>query len=114
MFRNLGMVRGCIQIIDVGDYGKHGVENWWRRMWDGYMVGKDAFKIFDLNYPETTRKVFIVRMGTLTHSIHQLCTPLIPPRTRRKMRVFGYSAAQWRKELESEMKAANPDLPRFL
>merc|ERR1711865_1022151 len=28
MFDNEKMVRGCIQVFDVGDYGVHGVPNW--------------------------------------------------------------------------------------
>jgi len=113
MFANGEMVRGCIQIFDVGDYGPHGCPNWWSRMWDGFRVGSNAFKIFDANYPETTRRVFVVRMGGVTHSIQQLATPLIPRRTKRKMRFFGYAAAKWVSELRDE---CDPDaiLPEFL
>lgn len=113
MFDNEQMPRGCVQVIDVGDYGAHGVPNWWSRMSDGFKVGSPAFKIFDANYPETTRKVFIVRMGHVTHTIHRMASPLIPARTKKKMRAFGFSAASWVDELSAEL-ADEALLPGFL
>merc|ERR1719291_1170757 len=103
MFREGRLVRGCVQVIDVGDYGKHGPPNWWTRMWDGFRVGKQAFKIFDANYPETTRKVFILRMGRVTSGIYNMALPMIPQRTREKMRIFGPAAAAWCEELRAEL-----------
>jgi hypothetical protein len=113
MFRTRKVIRGCVQILDVGDYGCHGVPMWWKRMFDGYNVGKEAFSIFDGNYPETTRKVFIIRMGRVTKQLHSLCSPLIPERTKQKMRGFGPSASEWADELRAEVQDAS-ELPAFL
>lgn len=113
MFQTGRVVRGCVQVIDVGNYGEHGVPNWFKRMWDGFRVGKDAFKIFDLNYPETTRKIFIIRMARITTTIYKMCLPLVPPRTKEKMRIFDWRAAMWTEELSSEVEDA-AQLPPFL
>lgn len=113
MFQTGRLVRGCVQVIDVGDYGRHGVPNWFKRMWDGYRVGRGAFKIFDLNYPETTRKVFIIRMGPITSRIYKAILPLVPERTRVKVRMFNSQAASWRQELIDELPP-EPQLPEFL
>jgi len=113
MFKIGKLIRGCIQIMDVGDYGKHGVPHWWSRMFDGYHVGKEAFKIFDANYPETTRRVFFIRMGRVTTSIYKMAQPLIPERTKLKMRVFGAKAALWKDELRAEV-GDEAQLPAFL
>lgn len=113
MFSQGRVVRGCIQVLDVGDYGKHGVPNWWTRMMDGFRVGSTAFKIFDGNYPETTRKIFIVRMGRVTSTIYNMALPMIPIRTRMKMRIFGPSAAAWSGELIAELPEG-ARLPGFL
>eukprot|EP00428_Durinskia_dybowskii_P025889 CAMPEP_0170234210 /NCGR_PEP_ID=MMETSP0116_2-20130129/16851_1 /TAXON_ID=400756 /ORGANISM="Durinskia baltica, Strain CSIRO CS-38" /LENGTH=416 /DNA_ID=CAMNT_0010485005 /DNA_START=18 /DNA_END=1265 /DNA_ORIENTATION=- len=111
MFREGKLIRGCVQIIDVGDYGD--VPNWWSRMWATYNIGRPAFKVFDSNYPETTRKVFIVRMGSVTTSIYKLVKPIIPPRTNDKMRIFGHAAVAWADELRGEVPE-DVDLPQFL
>lgn len=115
MFKRKALVSGCVQVIDVGDYGQHGVPNWWARMYSGFRIGSDAFRIFDANYPETTRKVFIVRMGRVTHSIYRMALPLIPERTRRKQRMFGAAAAEWLAELRAELpESGEAALPAFL
>mmetsp|Transcript_3092 Transcript_3092/g.12013 ORF Transcript_3092/g.12013 Transcript_3092/m.12013 type:complete len:206 (+) Transcript_3092:93-710(+) len=107
------MVRGCVQIIDVGDYGKHGVPKWWQRMFDGFQVGKEAFKIFDLNFPETTRKIFIVRTGSITMRIYRMVQPMVPPRTQKKMKLCGWDAAEWADDLQAEMPSGCT-VPGFL
>lgn len=115
MFRKKAVVKGCIQVVDVGDYGCHGVPCWRNRMWEGAKIGKTAFQIFDYNYPETVRKVFIVRTGPVTLHIYQLADRLnlIPRRTKVKMRLFGAEAAKWLDELRGEL-APGGQLPAFL
>jgi len=113
MFRNSTLIRGCIQVIDVGDYREQGIPNWWSRMFDGFKLGRDSFRIFEANYPETTRKIFFVRMGQVTHSIYRLALPIIPPRTKQKMRFFGAKAESWRQELQDELQPGEV-LPPFL
>jgi len=113
MFRNSTLIRGCVQVIDVGDYREQGIPNWWSRMFDGFKLGRDSFRIFEANYPETTRKIFFVRMGQVTHSIYKLALPIIPPRTKQKMRFFGAKAESWRQELQDELLAGEV-LPPFL
>lgn len=103
MFENRKLIRGQIQIIDVGDYGEHGVPNWTNRMWGALANGKDMYKIFDLNFPETVRKVFIIRTGMLTNTIWRIVLPIVPPRTKKKLRLFGYSAIEWVDELRDEL-----------
>merc|ERR1719394_2411988 len=61
MFRYQELIRGQIQIIDVGDYGEYGAPDYWGRMYAGLKDGPELYKVFDLNYPETVRTVFLVR-----------------------------------------------------
>ena len=51
MFKHGKLIRGQIQIIDVGDYGE--VPDWTGRMWNNLRLGPDIYKVFDGNYPET-------------------------------------------------------------
>lgn len=113
MFREEKVVRGCVQIVDVGDYGKFGVPNWWARMMNLYWVGKKVFQTFEANYPETARKIFIIRMGSVGTKMYQWVTPLVPKRTQEKMRIFGFDADTWKKELCSELQEGY-SIPNFL
>eukprot|EP00435_Cladocopium_sp_Y103_P044232 s1365_g12.t1 len=111
MFKHRKLIRGQVQIIDVGDYGE--VPDWTGRMWNNLRVGPDIYKVFDGNYPETVRKVFIVRTSSLVHHGYMLIQRLLPQRTKRKLKLFGPKAAEWVSELCSEL----PDphgLPDFL
>lgn len=104
MFEHQILIRGQVQIIDVGDYGQYGVPNWANRMWAALANGKDMYKIFDANFPETVRKVFIIRTGYLTNTIWRMVLPLVPPRTKKKLRLFGYRAEDWLSELRDELR----------
>lgn len=113
MFSEGLLIRGQVQIIDVGDYGEYGIPNWTSRMWAAFKHGPDMYKVFDLNYPETVRTVFIIRIGALTSAIWRLATPLVPRRTKRKLRIYGWQAKHWVGELKAELRPHQP-LPAFL
>ena len=87
------LIRGQVQIIDVGDYGE--VPDWTARMWNNLRLGPDIYKVFDGNYPETVRKVFIVRTSSLVHHGYMLIQRLLPQRTKRKLKLFGPKARFW-------------------
>ena len=100
--------------MDVGDYGKWTGDNTWSsRMWDALWNGREIYKVFDMNYPETVRAVFIVRTGALTNRIWSMAKPLVPPRTLKKLRIFGPMAQEWIEELRAELPE-KPGLPAFL
>jgi len=111
MLRLGKVIVGQIQIIDVGDYGL--VPNWRSRMYSAFSLGPDLWKVFDANYPETVRKVFIVRTGAISRMIWDWVSPLASKRTRQKIRLFGSCAGAWRDELRSEF-APQQTLPEFL
>jgi len=113
MFRTGTLVRGCVQVLDVGDYGAHGPPRWYGRMFAGYKAGKDSFRIFDLNYPETTRKICILRAGKVIKHIYSLLTPVVPERTQTKIAIFGNDANEWAELLGSELGPSS-SLPDFL
>ena len=93
MFKHRKLIRGQVQIIDVGDYGE--VPDWTGRMWSNLRLGPDIYKVFDGNYPETVRKVFIVRTSSLVHHGYMLIQRLLPQRTKRKLKLFGPKAWFW-------------------
>ncbi|CAE6955495.1 sec14l1 [Symbiodinium natans] len=111
MFRCRKLFRGQIQILDVGDYGD--VPNWTGRMWNNLRLGPDIYKVFDGNYPETVRKVFIIRTSSLVHHGYTLVQRLLPQRTKRKLKLFGPKAAEWVHELRAELPEKQ-ELPEFL
>ncbi|OLQ09559.1 SEC14-like protein 5 [Symbiodinium microadriaticum] len=111
MFRCRKLIRGQIQILDVGDYGD--VPNWTGRMWNNLRLGPDIYKVFDGNYPETVRKVFIIRTGSLVHHGYTLVQRLLPQRTKRKLKLYGPKAAEWVSELRAEL-SDQQELPEFL
>mmetsp|Transcript_16620 Transcript_16620/g.31427 ORF Transcript_16620/g.31427 Transcript_16620/m.31427 type:complete len:424 (-) Transcript_16620:148-1419(-) len=111
MFKHRKLIRGQLQILDVGDYGD--VPNWTGRMWNNLRLGPDIYKVFDGNYPETVRKVFIVRTSSLVHHGYVLVQKLLPQRTKRKLKLFGPKAAEWVPELRSELQEQQ-ELPEFL
>jgi len=113
MFRHEKLIRGQVQIIDAGDYGKHGVPQWAARMWASFQHGPELYRVLDLNYPETVRTVFFVRTGPVTNSIWRLALPLIPPRTKKKLKLFGQQAKDWNADLLKELPH-EPEVPRFL
>lgn len=113
IFRHGTMVRGQLQIIDVGDYGQYGVPNWWTRMLGTLQYGIKLYPYLDNYYPETARKVFIIRMGVQSHELSQHCWPLIADRTREKMRLCGPYSATWVTELRQELLDGQV-LPAFL
>mmetsp|Transcript_88892 Transcript_88892/g.167509 ORF Transcript_88892/g.167509 Transcript_88892/m.167509 type:complete len:402 (+) Transcript_88892:40-1245(+) len=113
MFRWRRVFPGQVQIIDVGDYGKFGVPNWWRRMWDATQLGPSFYKVFDAYYPETARKVFVIRAGVLTYNLYNVVSPIIPPRTKKKLGLYGQRAKQWSAKLQDEL-LEGADVPEFL
>jgi len=115
MFRNDKMLRGQIQILDFGDYGDHGPPKWWNRMYDNSRLAPQIYKVFDSNYPETVRKVFIIRTGWVTHRLFNLAVNagVIPQRTQKKLRLFGNRASDWVNELRAELPPG-AKLPAFL
>lgn len=112
MFKHRKLIRGQIQIIDVGDYG-HLSPQWYQRLFTAARLGPEMYKVFDLNYPETVRKVFIIRLNTLGNMIWQTILPLVPARTKAKLRIFGWKAATWASELRAELHPGQV-LPDFL
>ena len=92
MFKHRKLIRGQVQIIDVGDYGE--VPDWTGRMWNNLRLGPDIYKVFDGNYPETVRKVFIVRTSSLVHHGYMLIQRLLPQRTKRKLKLYGPKASR--------------------
>lgn len=113
MFKHRKLLRGQVQIIDVGDYGPHGVPNWYQRMQASLSSGPDIYKVFDANYPETVRKVFFIRMGSVSRGLWWMVTPIIPERTKKKLRICGMSAQEWVDELREELPIETV-LPAFL
>lgn len=113
MFRERRVLRGQVQIIDIGDYKEHGPGAWWTRMQQGLKEGPPIFKVFDDNYPETARKVFLIRLGTLATGMYRVVRPIVPARTQRKLRFFGGKAADWVEELKAEVPHTE-ELPLFL
>jgi len=113
MFATGVVLVGQVQVIDVGDYGEYGTPNWGARMWSAVKLGPAMFKVFDSNYPETVRKVFIVRTGYIAKNMWSLVQPLARPRTRAKIRIFGQNASEWITELRDEIGSAG-ELQAFL
>jgi len=113
MFQHQQLLRGQIQIIDVGDYGRHGVPNWYDRMLSALKHGPDLFRVVDANYPETVRKVFFIRLGFVTKGIYNSVQFMVPQRTQRKLRMFGSKAKDWIGELREELKPGQV-VPAFL
>lgn len=111
MFKHQKLIRGQVQIIDVGDYGE--VPDWTGRMWNNLRLGPDIYKVFDGNYPETVRKVFIVRASSLVHKGFMLIQGLLPQRTKRKLKLYGPKAEEWVSELCLELPDTH-ELPEFL
>ena len=52
MFEREDLVCGQLQIIDMGDYGRHGVPNLTSRLWSSLKLGAEFSQITDSNYPE--------------------------------------------------------------
>jgi len=82
-------------------------------MWNHIKVGPEMYKVFDFNYPETVRKVFIVRTSWRIQSGWNLVKPLLPERTKKKLNLYGWDSSHWARELRSEMKEGQ-ELPAFL
>ncbi|CAE8701682.1 unnamed protein product, partial [Polarella glacialis] len=111
MFKHRKMIRGQLQILDVGDYGH--IPNWTSRMWAHLTVGPDMYKVFDANFPETVRKVFIIRTSWKVNQGWKLVTPLLPQRTKKKLKLYGQYAKEWIRELRSELQDGQ-NLPAFV
>merc|ERR1712187_909920 len=48
-------------------------------------------------------------------AIYKMCLPLVPLRTREKMRIFDWKAETWKAELRNELQPPDRDkLPEFL
>ncbi|CAJ1353880.1 unnamed protein product [Effrenium voratum] len=115
MFEREDLVCGQLQIIDMGDYGRHGVPNLTSRLWSSLKLGAEFSQITDSNYPETVRKAFIIRLGSCTSTTWRyFIQPLLPDRTQAKLVPCGPQAASWA-SLSAELP---PDrwerLPAFL
>jgi len=103
---------GALYIWDVGNYGRHGVPNYFSRMWALVRFLPKVARILEANYPEVVRKVMVIRCGPATKAIHRAAAPFMPAGTLAKCRLYGWRAEEWRRELEEEMPGSS--LPPFL
>ena len=55
MFDREELIAGQLQIIDMGDYGRHGVPNLTSRLFSSLKLAAEISQITDANYPETWR-----------------------------------------------------------
>ncbi|CAE7778362.1 sec14l1, partial [Symbiodinium pilosum] len=86
MFDREELIAGQLQIIDMGDYGRHGVPNLTSRLFSSLKLAAEISQITDANYPETVRKAFIIRLGSCTSTAWRYCIqPLLPERTQNKL-----------------------------
>lgn len=103
---------GALYIWDVGNYGKHGVPNYFSRMWALVRFLPKVARLLEANYPEVVRKVMVIRCGPATKAIHRAAAPFMPAGTLAKCRLYGWRAEEWRQDLEEEMPGSC--LPPFL
>jgi len=117
MFEREELVHGQLQLIDMGDYGRHGVPNLVSRLWSSLQLAAEISQITDANYPETVRKAFILRLGSCTSMTWRYCIqPLLPERTQAKLIPCGPKASSWHSQLAKELPVdcLGSSLPAFL
>lgn len=97
-----------IEVHDLGNYGL--VPNWLPRAFGEFGFMKKFAPVFDKVYPERVRVCFLVRMPAAFSMIWRLASPLVPEATHSKLRLKGYAAASWVKEMEALLpESAVPD-----
>jgi len=116
MFREQVIVPGGFSIWDIGNYGKHGVPNWWSRMLALTRFLPKVANLLEINYPEVVRKIMVVRSGPATKALYHTATPFLPSSTLHKCKLYGWRACDWLADLKEELATSvtNDDLPAFL
>lgn len=105
-------VPGALFVWDIGDYGVHGVPNYWGRMWALVNSLPHIAKLLEANYPEIVRKIIVVRSGVATQLLYKAAVPFMPKGTLRKCSMYGWRASSWVKDLRMELPGV--DLPEWL
>merc|ERR1712232_101546 len=104
---------GRILILDLGDYGKHGLPRHAQRQRSWFKL---ILKLRDITlnqYPEVYRKTFLVRVGPLVRGFTSLVRPILSPREISAFELHGWNASSWLPELRRQLPAGF-DIPRFL
>jgi hypothetical protein len=99
-----------VEIYDVGNYGL--VPNYWQRGWDGVPFFKSVVPVIEKVYPERVRVAFVIRMPRSFWLILKLFWPLVPPETKKKIRMHGFPAKAFREELIEAIGESN--VPPFM
>lgn len=98
MMRTGKFLCSFVEIHDVGNYGL--VPNWLPRGFAAAPFFKSHSPVFDKVYPERVRVCFLCRAPTAFSVIWRLASPLVPEVTKGKIRLKGYSASSWLKEMD--------------
>lgn len=99
-----------VEIYDVGNYGL--VPNYWQRGWDGVPFFKSIVPVIEKVYPERVRLAFVIRMPRSFWLILKLFWPLVPPETKKKIKMHGFPARAFREELIEAIGESN--VPPFM
>lgn len=97
MLRTGTLHTSFVEIHDVGSQGL--VPNWWQRAFGSIPFYQKLAPVLDKVYPERVRLAFVVRVPRSFNLIWQLFLPLVPPETKKKIRIYGYPAQAFREEL---------------
>lgn len=68
-------------------------------------TGLEQTKVYELNYPENLRRIFIINAPKLFTVIYNIMKPFMHQATIDKMRIFGSDKEEWTAALQEEIEA---------
>ncbi|XP_046460612.1 SEC14-like protein 2 [Daphnia pulex] len=70
-------------------------------------TGTEQTKVYELNYPENLRRIFIINAPKIFTVIFNFLKPFMHQATLDKMRIFGHDKEEWAAALLEEIEADN-------
>jgi hypothetical protein len=62
-----------------------------------------CFQMYEANYPELLRRVFIINAPKIFSILYSIVTPFMHERTRDKIQVYGQDSKQWKATLLADI-----------
>jgi len=110
MLRTGHAISNFIEIHDTGNYGV--VPGYLARGFGAATFFKKYAPVFDHVYPERVRICYLVRMPTTFAAIWSIFSPMVPPETKKKLRLKGQASSTWIDDMQENMPGEI--IPTFL